>query len=196
MGVRGKGQALEQMLDSLARLGFRLAPRRRLEDLTGEWAREQLEHEGYAMVLVALGGEMIDPRTFETVGALSHDVWHLDTACIEATGDYVAIIDRIVLLAGGDLGLSDVGDAVDVLEGQASVSWTVKGRPQRFDLAVEGQDIDRRIFALLENELVAAGSSKRIYGSVPGPDLIVVCVAESRMQALADLTGLDFAPLA
>lgn len=196
MGVRGKGQALEQMLDALARLGFRLAPRRRLEDLTAEWAREQLEQEGYDMVLVALGGEMIDPRTFETVGFLSHDVWHLDTACIEATGDYVAIIERIVLLAGGDLVLSDIADAVDVLEGQASVSWTVKGRPQRCDLAVEGQDIDRRIFALLENELVAAGSSKRIVGAFLGPDVIVVCVAEGRAKALAELTGLDFVSLA
>lgn len=196
MGVRGMGQTLEQMLDSLARLGFRLAPRRRLEDLTAEWAREQLEQEGYAMVMVALGGELIDPRTFETVGVLSHDMWHVDTACIEAAGDYVAIIERVLLLAGGDLILSDIGDAVDVLEGQASVSWTVEGRPQRFDLAVEGHDIDRRIFALLENELVAAGSSKRIFGAVLGPDVVVVCVVESRMKALAELTGLDFVPLA
>jgi len=196
MGSHGKGQALEQMLDALARLGFRLAPRRTIDDLTSEWAKEQLEQEGYEMVLVAMGGEHIDPKTFETLGVLSNDVWHFDTECVEAPGDYVSIVERVLLLSGGDLNLKDIRDTYDLLEGEASVGWTVDGRPQSFNLRVEGDWVDLKIFALLDNELVAAGSGKRIFGASLGQDVIVVCVAEGRRKSLSDLTGLDFAPLA
>lgn len=196
MASRGKGQTIEQMLDALARLGFRLAPRRSIEDLTSEWAREQIEREGYEMVLVAMGGDHIDPKTFETLGFLSHDVWHFDTECIKDAGDYARIVERVVVLAGGDLDLAAVTDTVDVFEGEASVGWSVHGRPQRFELRVEDDWVDPKIFALLENELVAAGSAKRIYGAPLGQDMIVVCVAEGRSKALSDLTGLEFGPLA
>ncbi len=196
MSVHGKGQTIEQMLDALARLGFRLAPKRTMDDLTSEWAREQIERDGYDMMLVAMGGDLIDPQTYETRGFISHDVWHFDSACIGATGDYAQIVERAVLLAGGDLKLSGIKDAVDVFEGEASVEWLVGGRPQRSNLAVEGDLVDPRLFALLDNELVAAGSSKRFFAAVLAEDAIVVCCADGRRQSLSDLTGLEFTSLA
>lgn len=196
MPSRGKGQTIEQMLDALGRLGIRLAPSRKIDELTSEWAREQIEREGYEMLLVALGGDLIDPKTYDTVGFLSEDVWHFDAECIEAEGDYARIVERAIVLAGGRLKLTAVRDVVDIEEGLASVEWKVAGRLQKFDLRVDGDWVDPKIFALLDNELVAAGAAARFHAAHLGQDSIVVCCTDGRRQALSDLTGLDFVPLA
>jgi hypothetical protein len=195
MPSRGKGQSIEQMLDALSRLGVRLAPKRKIDDLTSEWAREQIERDGYEMMLVALGGDLIHPETFDTIGFLSEDVWHFDSECIEDTGDYVRIVERAMLLAGGALQMTAITDTIEIEDGLASVEWRVGGRLQRFDLKVDADWADPKIFTLLDNELVAANAAARFHAASLGQDAIIICCTESRRQALSELTGLDFASL-
>ncbi|HEX5007986.1 MAG TPA: hypothetical protein VFV70_12785, partial [Hyphomonadaceae bacterium] len=78
----GKRKTIEDMLAALAPINIGLAPGRTVVDLTSDWSRDQIEKDGYEMMLAALGSEMLDGKTFESKGWISNDVWHFDGECI------------------------------------------------------------------------------------------------------------------
>jgi hypothetical protein len=185
-------RGVEEMLGVLGVHDVRLAPGRTIDDLLSEWSREQIEGDGYEMLLVALGGERLHPETLETIGVLSHDVWHFDPESMDGPGAYAALVRRVVLLSHGDLALEPVSDHVDWEAGEAWVEWTIDGRPERHDLQIHYDLIDMRLFGQLDRLLAAAGSARRLWAARLGEDALILCCDAARRDALASLAGLTF----
>lgn len=190
----GGRRSLEDMLTALSRHGVRLAPERTLEDLTSEWSRREIEAQGFEMALVALGGDLIDPESFDVVAPLSNDVWHFDPESIRVPGDYASIARRVQLLAAGVLDLEPVTDHVDIKEGSAWVEWMEAGHLVRRELLVDGFSVDFAIFAFLNDALESRGSTRRLFVANLEQDVLIVCCDEPRRAALSKLTGLKFGP--
>lgn len=106
---------LEEQLRILEACGISLAPGKTVDDLLRLFSREGLEEDPYLGPLCTMGSE----EAGEPYEPLSHDIWHLDTECIEDHGHYVVVAERMRALAGGDLPLEKIEDYVDLDEGVA-----------------------------------------------------------------------------
>ncbi len=189
LGLR-KRKSVEDMLADLAPLGIGLAPGRTIDELTAEWGRKEIEAKGHEMLLVALGGEIVDPKTFEHRAWISNDVWHGDAECIEDDGDYASIVGRISELASGDLKLEDVHDHVDVEAEIAWIEWTARGQKWRYDMSIDNDWLDGSIFERVNEELKAQGSMRQVCIASLGQDFLAFCCSRDVRDRLAALPGL------
>ena len=191
----GKRKTIEDMLAALAPLNIGLAPGRTVVDLTSDWSRDQIEKDGYEMMLAALGSEMLDGKTFESKGWISNDVWHFDGECIEAEDAYTPIINRAVMISGGELKLDSIRSFVDFDAGAARVEWISRNKPARHDLKFDNDWADSALFEILDAELAAQGSTRQFFNVPLGQDCIFICCEPARRSALQKTTGLTLRKL-
>src|ERR1043165_5579671 len=115
---------LERKLEILAECGLSLAPPFTAESLLESWPRERFEEPGYRMTLVGLGmTEEQPPWRNHCVNA-----WHFDTECIEDTGSYVRIAERMAELTQGSLVIGNARDQVDIEAGIANLDFEHSGK--------------------------------------------------------------------
>src|SRR5215510_11358547 len=106
----GKKKTVESLLAGARSVGIGLRPGVNPESLFAEWSKEQIQEGGFEMLFVALGGEQFEPKTFNTLGFLSDDVWHFDSEAIEDHGSYTRIVENCCRISGGDLKFSGIAD--------------------------------------------------------------------------------------
>jgi hypothetical protein len=115
--------SLEQKLEILARCGLKLAAPFTIEDLLESWARDEFEEPGFDLALVGLGvTEEKEPWRIRCAKA-----WQFDTQCIENTGDYCRIAERMKAIAQGSLPIENIRDHVDLEDGRAWLAFLVQG---------------------------------------------------------------------
>ncbi len=164
----------------------------RATDIIAEWSREQIEEEGYELLLCAIGDERCDPRTDRELPPLSDGVWHFDFEAVEDTEPYAHIAERCSALTGGDLVFDRVEDIVDHDSGVAWVELTRGGKTRHVDLKINDDWADEAIFSVLQEELASTGSKRKFYIRNLGQDVLVVCCTDEAAQALGSATGLRF----
>jgi hypothetical protein len=182
---------LEQKLEILAGCGFSLAPPFTAENLLESWPRERFEKPGFAMTLVGLG------MTEEQPPWRNHcvNVWHFDTECIEDTGAYVRIAERMAELTQGSLALENVRDQVDIDAGIANLDFDHSGKLVHIDLRVDNDWVDPAVFSPFIRLLALSEPSKvYLYHDLGGQDCVIACVTRDRFAALKK-AGVEFALL-
>ena len=191
-GARSKGSlTLERKLEVLAECGLNLAPPFTAENLLKSWPREQFEKPGFAMTLVGLG------MTEEQPPWRNHsvNVWHLDTECIEDTGDYVRIAERMAELTQGSLVIGNLRDQVDVEAGIANLDFDHSGRLVHLDFKVDNDWVDPAVFSHFVRLLALSDPSKvYLYHDTGGQDCVIACVTLDQFAALKT-AGVRFALL-
>jgi hypothetical protein len=181
--------SLEDQIARLAELGVRLAPGVRVEDLLRSWSREDLEAEPFQNVLIALGGE-IERAPYPPA---SPDVWHLDTECVEDDGAYVAVAERVQLLARDRVTFTNIRDRVNLDAEKVWLAFSAGGDKYRWDLEVQDDWIDTNVFTLFEEVLAKHADGLRfIYLDLGGQDCLLLLGDENRHERLRAATGLDF----
>jgi hypothetical protein len=181
-GSRSKAPlTLERKLETLAECGLSLAPPFTPENLLESWPREQFEKPGFTMTLVGLG------MTEEQPPWRNHcaNVWHFDTECIEDTGAYVRIAERMAELTQGSLVLGSVRDQVDIEAGIANLNFDHSGKPEHFDFEVNDDWVDPAIFPHFVRLLEQTDPSKvYLYHDTGGQDCVIACVTRDQFAAL------------
>ncbi|HEY6186876.1 MAG TPA: WGR domain-containing protein, partial [Pyrinomonadaceae bacterium] len=185
---RAKPSAEEQ-LQNLSDCGISLKPGMSKELLFTEYEPEDYVNEPYLLLLTALGGETEE----ESYGFLSSDIWHFDTECIEDHGDYARIALRMEELAGGDLPLEAVEDYVDVEEGRAWMSFSLDSQNYKWELKVEDDWVDTRVFGEFDALLRGRHLNKRFtYLNLGGQDCLIGCSTPEQLEKLRTMSGLNF----
>jgi len=123
---------------------------------------------------------------------MSDDIWHLDAECIVEDGDYVQVLERFVILAKGQLPLTDLRDHVDIENGEAWLEFTLDGQPVHWDLEVSDDWLAPELYTRLQELVAARADGQKFFIVALGQDSLV-CFGDAAMKAtLSKLSGLEF----
>jgi len=186
--AEASGLTVEAQLDRLADLGVALRPGFTVDDLIAEWGRPGLESPPFKGLLIAMGGASTTPP----YPPLSHDAWHFDTECIEGTGSYVQIVERLVEMTGGRFAATEVKDVVDNDTEIASLALTVDGERHEWNLDYTDDWVDPNVFVYLDEVMKRTTSGQRmIYLDLQGQDALILVGDKKRLRKLRAATSLD-----
>lgn len=130
---------LDDQLDTLLRGGVSLAPGRTRDELIASAPEHRYQDAPFRLLLQVLGGEVeAEPwgRRF------SHQVFTLDTECIEGDGSYARVVTQLARVAGVADRVTEVSDTVDIEAGVARLTYSAAGRRVTFEPAVQDNWID------------------------------------------------------
>ncbi len=154
--------SVETQLAELRSCGIELNEGVEIGDLTTFDDRAALEKRPYQGLVEVLG---IDVER-EPFTPICDSLWMCDYERVEDHGAYAEVLERLELMTGSALGLSDIEDHVDVFdEGVAWVSFTFGGQPHRWDFEVQDDWLDPTVFVKYDQMLKAAESEVRIYSN-------------------------------
>jgi predicted DNA-binding WGR domain protein len=180
---------VEEQLERLRDCGISLKPDVGEEMLFTEHEAEDFTDEPYLLLLTTLGGEAEE----EPFGFISANIWHFDTECIEDHGDYARIAMRMEELAGGELPLEEINDYVDAEEGKAWLAFRLDKRDYKWELEVDDDWVDTRIFTEFDTLLRGRQANKRFtYLDLGGQDCLIGCSSPEHLEKLRAATGLNF----
>lgn len=180
---------LETQLQTLAANGINLNPGRTIDDLLVSFPREEYETLPYNLLLIMLGAEVED----ESGGTFTDTVCSFDAECIEDTGDYRFKVERLAEIAGGDLPIEDIRDAIDVEAGTARIECTLDGRTHEFEPRFDDDWFDPEVIDWLEQLLTSRGSTRRFFLYDSGDqNIVVLCTTPHIITKLVKATGLQF----
>ena len=124
---------LEQQLAKLAELGFKLNDGITIDDILYSFGRAEYEEQPFDLILFVLG---IEVERAPWGRWICSRVWNFDTECINSTGDYVRIIERLCQVAGKPNHLKNVSDFVDIEADKAWVKYKVDNTERSWDIEV------------------------------------------------------------
>jgi hypothetical protein len=152
---------LDEQLHKLSEIGLHLSEGVTVEDLFIFDSQEEMEKEPYKGIIEALGYE-IERAPYTPVCAR---LWMCDYERIEDHGAYVDIIERLELMTGNALELTDIKDYVDVEEGKAWVEFFCKGEEIHWDAEVDNDWLDPYIIVKYDALLKERQKGIRIYSN-------------------------------
>jgi len=153
---------LEKQVEALAELGVMLNQGVRAEDMTTSADRAELEANPFSQDLIAaLGGDVERERYTPKTDQL----WMCDYERIEDHGDYKAILERLEVMTGKALRLSNITDYVDIEKKKAWVEFVANGKRIRWKAEVDDDWMDPYIVAKYDDLLGQAKSPGRIYSN-------------------------------
>ena len=182
---------LEQKLELLAECGLELAVPFTFDDLLLSFDREEFEAPGFDVVLFGLA--MVEEE--EPCRNHCANLWHFDTECIEGSGSYTRIAERMVEMSQGALVLDNIKDYVDIEEEEAWLSFTFHGEPIKIAYTVDDDWVDAKVFDKFV-ELLGVADPSKVYiadTSGGGQDMLIGCVTKEQLERLNSY-GLKFAP--
>jgi hypothetical protein len=182
-----KAVSFDQQWEIFRRLGFDLNPTIEKSVLDEFRNDKSIEERPYFNLYIELG------RTIEKEPwtPLTDRVWNFDTEAIEDNGDYVDIMKNLERVSRGEIRFENLKDRVDLEEGVAWVSFTVRGRSYKWDLKVDDDWVDATLFtkvAALTSTLRTKG--RYTYFDTGGQDVVIGYETPEGRQRLIAATGL------
>jgi hypothetical protein len=180
---------LEEQLERLADCGIHLKPEVTPEILLESFERDRYEERPYVGAVIRLGGELERPP----FTPLSNNLFHLDTECIAAPGDYVSFATRMRDLMQGELPIENVRDHIDIENGDARLEFELDGHTVEWRARVDNHWIDPEILSQFCALMVSRNTRRRFtYLDLKGQDCIIGCATEQELRSLRKLTGMNF----
>jgi len=180
--------SLEERLVALSECGIRMNPGLSVKESLVSFDRDEFEADGL-LVLTMLGSEV----ECEPEGRFCDSLWHFDTECIEDHGAYAAIAERMRLLAGRDLPITDIADYVNLEENRAWLSFRIGGAMTKWDARVQDDWVDPTILSRFAALLRGRDTGRAYtYLDLGGQDCLIGCASESQRRALREATGLKW----
>ncbi|BBH19130.1 hypothetical protein Back11_04750 [Paenibacillus baekrokdamisoli] len=144
------------------------------------------EKRPYLFLMMAMGSETEDEDSL----FISDDVWYFDRECIEDKGDYIRIIERISEIVKFEITIEDIDDYVNIENEQIWISFKVNGNTYKYELVVNYDWMDIRIFEIFSELLERYGSGKRFYFSDIDQSLLVVAIQKEYYKDLNQLLNI------
>lgn len=123
---------------------------------------------------------------------VSDDILYLDSDCIEDSGIYTEILERLSAMTHGDAAFTDITDTVDMEHYTAHIGFTYNEKSYGFDLEVQGTQIDSSFFSKINAALVENGTEKLFYLHLAEPEMLVIYSEPKQVKKLNSLTGVYF----
>jgi len=161
MGLFDRSVSLEVQLRELNKCGVVVNDGVTESDLLSFDSKKDMENAPYTGLVEALGFEL----EREPYSAIVNSLWMCDYERIEDHGAYKEIVERLELMSGAALGLTDITDYVDLEEASAWVAFSFQGERIRWDAEVDNDWLDPYIIVKYDQLLKKANVGKRIYSN-------------------------------
>jgi hypothetical protein len=161
LGLFKKRISIEEQLTALRAAGIALNPDVDEEDLFAFYPKDELEQEPYKGLIEVLGIEL-EREPFTPV---TNKLWMCDYECIEDTGAYKRVVERLELMTGNALGITDIKDFVDIEKSLAWVEFKYQGKTIHWDAAVHDDWLDPNILVKYDSLLRDTKKGVRIYSN-------------------------------
>ena len=183
-----KSLSVEEQLETLQALGFIL--------------NEGIDRIEIIEIAETLNAKNTEPYTilYAVLGCLSEEsgipftdhCWDFDTEAIEDHGAYVEIVDNISRITRGALRFENVEDYVDIEEEIAWVSFTCEGDNYKWDLIVDDDWVDARLFDKMQELAVKYNTKgKFTYYNTGGQDFVLGFHTPEELEKIRKTTGLE-----
>jgi xanthosine utilization system XapX-like protein len=179
---------LETQLAKLAELGLVLNAGIEIKDLLYSLERSELEAEPF-MPLIGLLGIEVERAPWGR--RICDRVWNFDTECINATGDYVKIVQKLELLTGVPDYLTEIVDEVD--EDTAWLEYTIESRRQHWSIELNDDWADMMALSYVMEDLQRDG--KQFYSIDNGQAMILFYFDPETATKLSDFCNEDLEPV-
>jgi xanthosine utilization system XapX-like protein/plasmid maintenance system killer protein len=179
---------LETQLAKLAELGLALNAGIEIEDLLYSLDRSKLEADPL-MPLIGLLGVEVERAPWGR--RICDRVWNFDTECINSTGDYVKIVQKLGLLTGTPDYLTEIVD--EVKEDAAWLEYTIEGRKQHWSIELNDDWADMIALSYVMEDLQRDG--KQFYSIDNGQAMILFYFDPETATKLGDLCNEDLEPV-
>lgn len=178
---------LEDQIEKLGELGLPLNDGIKVSDFLLSWSREEYENIPFDLVLSMYGNEIEE----EPSGRFFCDrAWNFDHECIEANGDYIAIVRQFHRITGREKELDQLSDRVNWETKQASLQYTIEGVRRDFEIEMNDDWVDPKIAQIVIDDF--RGDGFAFYGKDNGQATVWFYMAPENALCLNLLAGNVF----
>lgn len=150
---------IRQQLAALAAAGITVNDCVTDDDLAAFVSIDEMERAPYRELVTSLATE-IEREPFTPK---CDRLWLCDFECIEDTGAYREVIERLELMTARALRLERIEDAVEIEEDVAWVGFEHAGRRVQWDMRVDNDWLDPSVFRRYDALLRDAGGGFRLF---------------------------------
>jgi hypothetical protein len=179
---------LEAQLVKLAELGLVLNVGIEIEDLLYSLDRSELEAEPFLPLISLLG---IEVERAPWGRRICDRVWNFDTECINASGDYMKIVQKLGLLSGSPDDLLEIVDRVE--EDAAWLEYIIEGRKRHWSIELNDNWADMMTLSYVMEDLQRDG--KQFYSIDNGQAMILFYLDPETATKLGELCNEDLEPV-
>ncbi|GMQ60538.1 hypothetical protein AN1V17_49380 [Vallitalea sediminicola] len=181
---------LKTQLEKLEEVGISINPDIDRNQIFNVFDKEEYEEDPYGSLLIALGCEV---ETSQDCGKpISKNIWYLDTECIEDTGDYVSVMEKIVCLAHDSLQLSNIHDYIDMDENKAWIAFDLGEETYKWNLEFNDDWLDVKIFSMINKLLLNTNSTSQLVISVLDQSILIAFLENDKMDNLNKISKFKF----
>lgn len=181
---------LEEQLEKLASCGITLNDGITVEDLLYSFDRDTYESKPFDLLLFMLGAE-VERRPWGR--HVCSRVWNFDTECIEQTGDYVSIVQRLCEVAGQPDLITNVTDFVDLDSGIAWLKYTIDGNNREWTIEVADDWADTLTLSYVMDDIERDG--RRFYSKENGQSMILYYLDATTAAEINRLSNNSLTPV-
>ena len=185
--VAKKMVSFEEQMEVFSKLGFKLNPGIKISDVDRWGSKKEFEEPPFVTLYITLG-QTIEREPWTP---LTDRVWDFDTEAIEDHGAYVEIVKNLERISRGELKFEKLKDYVDVEEGKAWVSFTLRGKNYRWALKVDDDWADPELFTrIVELTKTFNTKGRYTYFNTGGQNAVLGFETPKDRDAIIKVTGL------
>jgi len=178
-----KKASLEQQLEHLEKLGFKLEKGVTKDDLLYSFNREEYEKQAYDLIFIALGFEVErEPwgRPF------CSKVWNFDFECIDDHGSYTDIVNNLCRIANTPTIITNLKDFLDIEANKAWLEYTIDTVERYFDIPIDDDWADAETVVKICNDIERDG--KLFYAMDNGQAAVMFYLSSEEAQTINKLS--------
>jgi len=185
--------SLEDQIEVLASCGITLNSGITIDHLLTSFDRGTYESNPYKLLVAMMGGPLeLGTENGKDV-LISNNLWHMDTECIYDIGDYAHIAERMSILAGNVLKLTDISDHFYRPLPIARLCFYLKNKKYNWFFFLRGDWVDPRIFSKFQKLLRKENTEKHLCSlDTGGSDIAFAFLTQAQQRNIRKLTGLNF----
>lgn len=177
---------LAVQLAQLAELGLVLNAGIEIDDLLYSHDLAELEAQPFWPLMSLLGAEV---ERAPWGRKICDQVWNFDTECINTTGDYVKIVEKLAVLIGAPNYLTEIADTVDFERNTAWLEYTIEGEKRHWSIELNDDWADMITISHVMEDLQRDG--KQFYSIDNGQAMILFYLTPETATKLGDLCAED-----
>lgn len=177
--------SLHSQLNELAKLGVAPSANVTVDDWESFHPLADYEAKPYYNIIEALGWDI----QRDDYSPMCASLWMCDYERIEDHGAYKEIIERLQLLSGSALSISNISDFVDIEGDKAWVEFDLGGTRHHWDAKVDNDWMDPYIIVRFD-ELLRKNTNLTIYSNHTdfGQSALFTCMSAQQFEAFRKIS--------
>jgi len=184
---RDPATAFNAALDKLIAAGIKINPEVQETEIFDRWKEVLASYGPIEALYITLG----DSTEYEPYTNFSDSCWHIDLEAVEGEGSYVEILENLKRISNGDLDFQHITDYCnDDEDGKAWISFEFHGDKYKWDLEVDDDWVDSRLFDKIQDLCRKYNKKGRLTYFSEGQGFVTSYLTEDEFNRFDEVTKL------